>query len=60
MNTVQLNQSDDIEKQEMEEMSDEDEISYYNTKEYFTETDFRCGSKRGSGYAMYGSGGYLT
>ncbi|XP_022639155.1 oxysterol-binding protein-related protein 2A isoform X2 [Vigna radiata var. radiata] len=36
--------SDDIEKQEMEEVSDEDEISYYDTKEYFTELGFRCGS----------------
>lgn len=25
-------------------MSDEDEISYYDTKEYFTELSFRCGS----------------
>ena len=39
--------SDDIEKQEMEEVSDEDEISYYDTKEYFTEHGFRCGSTGG-------------
>ncbi|XP_020976769.1 oxysterol-binding protein-related protein 2A isoform X1 [Arachis ipaensis] len=36
--------SDDIEKQELEEVSDEDEISYYDTREYFTEPGFRCGS----------------
>ena len=28
-------------------MSDEDEISYYDTKEYFTEHGFRCGSTGG-------------
>ena len=28
----------------MEEASDEDEISYYDTREYFTEPGFRCGS----------------
>ncbi|OIV92770.1 hypothetical protein TanjilG_00904 [Lupinus angustifolius] len=38
--------SDDIEKQEMEEVSDEDEISYYDTREYFTEPGFRYGSTR--------------
>lgn len=37
--------SDDIEKQEVEEVSDEDEISYYDTREYFAEPGFRCGSK---------------
>ncbi|KAF7828400.1 oxysterol-binding protein-related protein 2A-like isoform X1 [Senna tora] len=37
--------SDDIEKQEMEEVSDEDEISYYDTTEYFTEHGFRRGSR---------------
>jgi len=31
--------SDDIEKQEMEEVSDEDEISYYDTRDCFTEPD---------------------
>ncbi|KAF7810124.1 oxysterol-binding protein-related protein 2A-like isoform X1 [Senna tora] len=36
--------SEDIEKQEMEEGSDEDEISYYDTAEYFTEPGFRCAS----------------
>ncbi|XP_057993721.1 oxysterol-binding protein-related protein 2A isoform X8 [Hevea brasiliensis] len=29
--------SDDIEKQELEEVSEEDEASFYDTKEYFTE-----------------------
>ncbi|KAK7295033.1 hypothetical protein RJT34_17936 [Clitoria ternatea] len=38
--------SDDIEKQEMEEVSGEDEISDYETKECFTELGFRCGSTR--------------
>ncbi|KAK4260430.1 hypothetical protein QN277_003546 [Acacia crassicarpa] len=37
--------SEDIEKQEMEEVSDEDEISYYDTAENFAE--FRCGSSSG-------------
>ncbi|MED6193746.1 Oxysterol-binding protein- protein 2A, variant 2 [Stylosanthes scabra] len=37
--------SDDIEKQELEEVSDEEEISYYDTREYFTEPGFRCGSR---------------
>ncbi|KAJ7944765.1 Oxysterol-binding protein [Quillaja saponaria] len=36
--------SDDIEKQELEEASDEDEILYYDTKEYFSEPATRCGS----------------
>lgn len=36
--------SDDIEKQEMEEVSDDDEISYYDTREDFTETGFGFGS----------------
>ncbi|KAJ6347607.1 hypothetical protein OIU76_004148 [Salix suchowensis] len=31
--------SDDIEKQELEEVSDEDGASFYDTKEYFTELD---------------------
>ncbi|XP_047146999.1 oxysterol-binding protein-related protein 2A-like isoform X1 [Vigna umbellata] len=34
--------SDDIEKQEMEEVSDEDEISYYDTRDCFTEPDCKC------------------
>ncbi|KAK7251161.1 hypothetical protein RIF29_34113 [Crotalaria pallida] len=38
--------SDDIEKQELEEVSDEDEISYYDTREDFTEPGFECGSIR--------------
>ncbi|XP_057415955.1 oxysterol-binding protein-related protein 2A isoform X2 [Lotus japonicus] len=37
--------SDDIEKQEVEEVSDEDEISYYDSREDFTEPGFICGSK---------------
>ncbi|XP_020216391.1 oxysterol-binding protein-related protein 2B isoform X1 [Cajanus cajan] len=36
--------SDDIEKQEMEEVSDEDEISYYDTRECFPEPDCKCDS----------------
>ncbi|KAE9614215.1 hypothetical protein Lal_00016713 [Lupinus albus] len=36
--------SDDIEKQELEEVSDEDEIIYYDTRENFTEPGFECGS----------------
>lgn len=36
--------SEDIEKQEMEEVSDEDEISYYDTAECFSEAGFRCRS----------------
>ncbi|KAI9111118.1 hypothetical protein K1719_017993 [Acacia pycnantha] len=39
--------SEDIEKQEMEEVSDEDEISYYDTAEDFAESGFRCGSSSG-------------
>ncbi|KAK4262625.1 hypothetical protein QN277_028164 [Acacia crassicarpa] len=38
--------SDDIEKQDMEEVSDEDEISFYETTEYFTEPGGGRGSKR--------------
>ncbi|XWS61961.1 hypothetical protein CRYUN_Cryun07bG0169700 [Craigia yunnanensis] len=40
--------SDDIEKQELEEVSDEDETSFYDTKEYFTEPTVSCGSVRGA------------
>ncbi|XP_022737011.1 oxysterol-binding protein-related protein 2A-like isoform X2 [Durio zibethinus] len=40
--------SDDIEKQELEEVSDEDETSFYDTKEDFTEPTVRCGSVRGA------------
>lgn len=36
--------SDDIEKHEVEEVSEEDEISYYDSRDYFTEPGFRCGS----------------
>ncbi|EEF32593.1 Oxysterol-binding protein, putative [Ricinus communis] len=36
--------SDDIEKQELEEVSEEDESSFYDTKEYFTEPTFVRGS----------------
>ncbi|XVF10803.1 hypothetical protein REPUB_Repub07fG0214900 [Reevesia pubescens] len=39
--------SDDMEKQELEEVSDEDEISFYDTKEYFPEPSVSCGSIRG-------------
>lgn len=35
--------SDDIEKQELEEVSDEDEISFYDTRESFTEPSVSCG-----------------
>ncbi|ESW29332.1 hypothetical protein PHAVU_002G061800 [Phaseolus vulgaris] len=38
--------SDDIEKQEMEEVSDEDEISYYDTRDCFTEPDCKCELER--------------
>lgn len=38
--------SDDIEKQELEEVSDEDETSFYDTKEYFTETTISCRSSK--------------
>ncbi|XWS38537.1 hypothetical protein CRYUN_Cryun19dG0139800 [Craigia yunnanensis] len=38
--------SDDIEKQELEEVSDEDETPFYDTKEYFTEPTVSCGSVR--------------
>ncbi|KAJ0959910.1 hypothetical protein J5N97_000325 [Dioscorea zingiberensis] len=34
--------SDDIEKQELEEVSDEDELSFFDTKEYFTEPNISC------------------
>ncbi|XP_021277290.1 oxysterol-binding protein-related protein 2A-like isoform X4 [Herrania umbratica] len=40
--------SDDIEKQELEEVSDEDETSFHDTKEYFTEPTVSCGSVRGA------------
>lgn len=39
--------SDDIEKQELEEVSDEDEISFYDTIEYFSELSVSSGSVRG-------------
>ncbi|KAG2677591.1 hypothetical protein I3760_12G104700 [Carya illinoinensis] len=35
--------SDDIEKQELEEVSDGDEMSFHDTKEYFIETADSCG-----------------
>nr|XP_015876615.2 oxysterol-binding protein-related protein 2A isoform X1 [Ziziphus jujuba var. spinosa]XP_048320487.1 oxysterol-binding protein-related protein 2A isoform X1 [Ziziphus jujuba var. spinosa] len=38
--------SDDIEKQELEEVSDEDETSFYDTKEYFTEPTISCRSMK--------------
>ncbi|XP_052293801.1 oxysterol-binding protein-related protein 2A isoform X3 [Citrus sinensis] len=34
--------SDDIEKQELEEVSDDDEISFYDTREFFTEPSVSC------------------
>ncbi|XP_020419321.1 oxysterol-binding protein-related protein 2A isoform X4 [Prunus persica] len=39
--------SDDIEKQELEEVSDEDEMPFHDTKEYFTEPHIGCGSMKG-------------
>lgn len=39
--------SDDIEKQELEEVSDEDEMSFHDTKEYFTELTVNYGSIEG-------------
>ncbi|CAN6723470.1 unnamed protein product [Malus baccata var. baccata] len=39
--------SDDIEKQELEEVSDEDEMPFHDTKEYFTEPSISCGSMKG-------------
>lgn len=38
--------SDDIEKQELEEVSDEDETYFYDTKEYFTEPTISCRSRK--------------
>ncbi|KAH9777319.1 Oxysterol-binding protein-related protein 2A [Citrus sinensis] len=38
----QLESSDDIEKQELEEVSDDDEISFYDTREFFTEPSVSC------------------
>lgn len=35
--------SDDVEKQELEEVSDEDETSFYDTREYFSEPSVSCG-----------------
>ncbi|XVF51699.1 hypothetical protein PTKIN_Ptkin04bG0205500 [Pterospermum kingtungense] len=40
--------SDDTEKQELEEVSDEDETSFYDTTEYFTEPTVTNGSVRGA------------
>lgn len=39
--------SDDIEKQELEEVSDEDENSFYDTREYFTEPSISGGPSKG-------------
>lgn len=36
--------SDDIEKQELEEVSDEEEISFFDTREDFSEPTVSCGS----------------
>ncbi|KAK9277330.1 hypothetical protein L1049_006871 [Liquidambar formosana] len=40
--------SDDIEKQELEEVSDEEETSFFDTKEYFTEPTTSCGPIEGA------------
>ncbi|XP_028076118.1 oxysterol-binding protein-related protein 2A-like [Camellia sinensis] len=39
--------SDDIEKQELEDVSDEDDTSYFDTIENFSETTLSCGSVAG-------------
>ncbi|CAL5432682.1 unnamed protein product [Camellia sinensis] len=39
--------SDDIEKQELEDISDEDDTSYFDTIENFSETTLSCGSVAG-------------
>lgn len=38
--------SDDIEKQELEEVSDEDEASFYDSREFFSEPTTACGSMK--------------
>ncbi|XP_024019607.1 oxysterol-binding protein-related protein 2A isoform X2 [Morus notabilis] len=38
--------SDDIEKQELEEVSDEDEASFYDSREEFSESTTGCGSMK--------------
>ncbi|XP_050228197.1 oxysterol-binding protein-related protein 2A isoform X2 [Mercurialis annua] len=45
--------SDDIEKQELEEISEEDESSFYDTKDYFTEPTIINGSVRENEEKMY-------
>ncbi|XP_062074072.1 oxysterol-binding protein-related protein 2A [Humulus lupulus] len=45
-------ESDDIEKQELEEVSEEDEISFYDSKEYFIEPTTGCGTIKGSASNM--------
>lgn len=40
--------SDDIEKQELEEVSDEDGAFYFDTEEYFSEPTVCCGSVAGA------------
>ncbi|KAE8055953.1 hypothetical protein FH972_012760 [Carpinus fangiana] len=40
--------SDDVEKQELEEVSDEDEMSFHDTKEYFIEPNVNCGFIKGT------------
>lgn len=42
--------SDDVEKQELEDVSDEDETYFYDTEEYFTEPNVSCGSVIGTGH----------
>lgn len=39
--------SDDVEKQELEDVSDEDETYFYDTEEHFTEPNVSCGSVMG-------------
>lgn len=40
--------SDDVEKQELVEVSDEDEMSFHDTKEYFIEPTVSCGFIKGA------------
>lgn len=39
--------SDDIEKQELEEVSEEDDTNYFDTEEYFSESTVCCGHVTG-------------
>ncbi|KAF8032842.1 hypothetical protein BT93_D1660 [Corymbia citriodora subsp. variegata] len=49
--------SDDIEKQEAEEVSDEDDASYFDTEEYFTEPSVTSGAVRKTTHAGNGCNG---